>query len=364
LSILKLTKISPTFAGMKFVKLFLFSIIFVPFNFISQNNLIIFSESTQPIQIEYQNNLFPKNFQTDIKITNIIENPISIRIKFANPDIQKIDTTLFLFHPTKPVQNMDIIYLILSDNKTLKYLATLPSSNLKPDIPEIDTSIQVKTKEEKSIQKIIFFNDSNSVCIENIDSSEFSKAMQYIYSTPNQDRKIVHIEQFIKHNCFSPKQAESIIEAVPFEVEKVKIMKSLIPKITSVFDLTHWKDFLKYDIAKQTFIEYYNDYLTKLNTQPLLNDSIQNVYLNKVNQLDSDYEKTKFLKTIFSHYSITFNQLKSFITSLQHDQYKEELLKCTFYSLKNKNDFEKTFQLLQFSETKKRLNQFYEQQKK
>jgi len=80
--------------------------------------------------------------------------------------------------------------------------------------------------------------------------------------------------------------------------------------------------------------------------------------------LDSDYEKTQFLKKILSHYCITFNQLKSFITSLQHDQYKEELLKCAYYAMQQKSDFEKTFQWLQFPETKKRLNQFYEQHKK
>lgn len=343
--------------------LFFIYILFSPLFFLSQNNLIIFSENIRDFQINYQNKIYPNKAQTDVKITQITDNPVSIKIIFSNQNLKPIDTTLYLFHPSKPIQNQDIIYLLSKDNKTLRYLTTLPSSDIKPLIPEIDTSIVVRTKEEKSIQKIIFLNDSNAVCLNPIDSADFNKAIQHIIKTPNVDRKIVLIEQFIKHNCFNPFQAQTIIEQVPFEVEKLKISKMLVPRLTNVFNLWHWKDFQKYPTAQQSFTEFYSDFLYNLKKRPALNDSLLQITIQSLSNTDNDLSKSVQIQTILSHYSIQLNQLESFVNTLKHDQYKEEILKYAFYNLNNKNDFMKAIQFVNFNETKQRLKNYYEQKK-
>ncbi len=330
----------------------------------SQNNFIIFTENTEPIQLQYQGKLHPNLPQTDIKLTQIIGNFIKIKILFQNTNIPSIDTILYLYHPSKPVQNQDIIYVIQKDNKTIKYLNTLPSSAIQPIIPEIDTSIQIKTREEKTIQKIIFDNDSNVLCIDFIDTSDFHKALKHIQSTPNQDRKIVLIEHFIVHNCFNQKQALSIVEQVPFEVEKLKVMKTLLPKLTDVFDLSYWKNFLKYPTAQERFEEYYQQYLHSLKNKPGLGDSLLQILSVKIANIDNDISITKELRVILSHYSINMQHLEKIMAHINHDQYKEEVLKCAYFSLINKNDLEKTLNFVQFNETKTRLKTFYEKQNK
>ncbi|GIV28163.1 MAG: hypothetical protein KatS3mg027_1977 [Bacteroidia bacterium] len=42
------------------------------------------------------------------------------------------------------------------------------------------------------------------------------------------------------------------------------------------------------------------------------------------------------MKIIFSHYTITIHQLSTLIHLLQHDQTKEDALKKSYYSLKDK----------------------------
>ena len=48
---------------------------------------------------------------------------------------------------------------------------------------------------------------------------------------------------------------------------------------------------------------------------------------------------------------------------LKHDQHKEELLKCAYYALKDKKEFETLIELVHFKETKNRLKLFYDKQK-
>lgn len=331
---------------------------------LSQNNFIIFTESTEAFQIEYQGKLYPAQPQSDIKLTKITENPIRFSILFSNPQYPRIDTVLYLYYPTKPIQNMDVLYLLSKDNTTIRYLATLPSSDIRPVIPEIDTSIQVKTKEEKTIQKIIFLNDTNNLCLIAIDTADFNKALRHIQKTPNQDRKIVLIEQFIKHNCFNQYQAQVLIEQVPFEVEKLKIMKQLIPKLTNVFGAEHLKEYFQYPVAQQSYTEYYQEYLNTLKNKPVLNDSLLQIYLQKFQLSDNDQVLLQELKTLLSHFSVSFQHLEKLIKTIKHDQYKEEALKCAYYPLFPKNGFEKLIELVEFKETKNRLKLFYDQQQK
>jgi hypothetical protein len=346
-------------------KLFTFILIsiFELSNIFSQNNLIIFSESAEPFQIEYQGKLYPLYPQADVKLTQITDNPVHLKILFSKKNISPIDTNLYLFHPLKPIDNQDILYVILKNNKTIKYLATLPSSNIKPIIPEIDTSIQVKTKEEKTIQKIIFLNDSNAVCIQPIDTADFNRVIKHISKTPNADRKIVLLEHFIKHNCFSPSQALVIIEQIPFEVEKLKLIKQLLPKITDVFDLWFLKDYLKYTIAQQSYTEYYNQYLSSLKNNPILSDSLFQISISFLKSTEDDILKLKYLRILLSHYSANTKTIEKWMNYLRHDQHKEELLKCAYYVLKDKQEFETLIGLVHFKETKNRLKLFYDKQK-
>ncbi|RME16494.1 MAG: DUF4476 domain-containing protein [Bacteroidetes bacterium] len=348
---------------MNFKNTYFFCILF--FNaLLSQNNLVIFSESTEPFQIQYQQKIFPEKPQSDIKITQITDTTVKIKIIFANKKYKDIDTTLYLYISSKPLKNQDIIYHIIKNNSLVKYLATLPSSDFRPVIPEIDTSAVVKTKEEKSIQKIIFLNDTATLCLQPTDTSDFNKAILFIQKTPNVDRKMYYIENFIKHNCFNQQQAQLVMEQVPFEVEKLKITKLLIPKITNVFDLWNFKDNLKNPIARQSFIEYYTQHLNNLQNLPSLNDSLMQYVTQQLSSFSNDQAKINFLKTIFSHYSLSLPQLETLISTIRHDQSKEELLKCAYYSLKDKTDFIKATSLLQFNESRQRLKNFYEQQKK
>ena len=328
----------------------------------SQNNFILFTESTEPFQIKYQGKLYPPQPQSDVKLTKITENPIRLSILFCNQKYPRIDTLLYLYYPTKPIQNMDVLYLLSKDNKTIRYLATLPSSDIRPLIPEIDTSIQVKTKEEKTIQKIIFLNDTNNLCLLAINTTDFNKTLHYIQKTPNQDRKIVLIEQFINHNCFNQLQAQALIEQIPFEVEKLKIMKQLIPKLTNVFGIEHFKEYLKYPLAQQSYIEYYQQYLNTLKNKPILNDSWLQIYLQKLQSIDNDQTLLNELKILLSHFSISSQPLETLLKNIKHDQNKEDALKCAYYSLLYKKDFEKLLELVEFKETKNRLKSFYAQQ--
>lgn len=330
----------------------------------AQNNLIIFTESTEPIQIEYNEKVYPARAQTDVEINNIKEHAVKVKIIFAQKNIPSIDTLLFLYHPTKSISYQDVIYYVTRDNKNIKYLATLPSSDLMPVIPEVDTSIQVKSREEKGIQKIIFFNDSNSVCLNAIDTMDFRRALSYIDKTPNQDRKIVLIEQLIKHNCLNATQSQMLIERVPFEVERLKIMKLIIYKNTDVFDLWKWKEYLKYPIAQQSFIEYYDSYLNNLKNKPLLDDSTLKALLSQWEKIKEDVFIQKQIRIVLSHYSVQLSHIELMIKYLHHDQDKEDVLKCAYYSLRDKTAFEKAIQLLQFKESQIRLKQYYEQQKK
>ncbi len=249
---------------------FLLVVFFTCIKCLSQNNLIIFTESAEAIQIEYQGKIYPNIPQSDVKITKINEHAVSIKIIFPNKNIRSIDTTLFLYHPSKPIENQDVLYVIQKDNKTIKYLAVLPSSDIQPIIPEIDTTIQVKTREERTVQKIIFLNDSNTQPIKPIDTSDFNMVIKHIDKTPNQDRKIILIEEFIKHNYFSIQQAQNIIERVPFEVERLKIMKMLLSKLVDIFGLEHWQEYFKSSITKESYMEYYQQRLYSLNSKSLL----------------------------------------------------------------------------------------------
>lgn len=333
------------------------------FQSFTQNNLIIFSEDAQSFQIEYKNQLFPPIPQTDVKLTRITENPVHLKIIFSNLSLPPLDTTLYLYHPSKPIQNQDIIYLITCHPGNIKYLATLPSSDLKPIIPIIDTSIVVKSREEKNIQKIIFLNNTLTKCLVPIDTFDFNKAINYIHQTPNIEQKMVLLEQFIQHNCFNSSQAHSIIEQIPFEVEKLRVMKQLLPKLTSVFNLEHWKDYLRYNTAQQSYIEYYSSYLHSLNTNPVIDDSLFSQILLQVQSINDERTKTNTIKIYLSHYSITFNQLIDLIKLLSHDNSREDILKCAYYSLLQKKDFLKTIDYIQFNETKQRLKFFYDKQK-
>lgn len=331
-------------------------------NFIAQNNLIIFSENSELFQVEYQQKIIPPVPQTDIKLTQITDNPAHIKIIFKDPSLKPIDTTIYLFHPSKPLQNQDVIYLIQKNNRTLRYLATLPSSDLKPAIPEIDTSIVVKTKEEKNIQKIIFFNDSTASCLNPADTADFSKAMKYIQQNPNADRKIVLMEQFIRHNCFNKLQAQAVIEQIPFEVERLKIMKQILSRLTNVFNCIDFKNFLKYPTAQESFTQYYTGYLLNLHNFPLLTDSLLNAALQLASKINDEHARIQHIQVILSHYSIQFNHLEKILNLFYHDQSKEDVLKCAYYSLKNKSDFLKSLKFLQFNETQNRIKNFYEQQ--
>lgn len=329
------------------------------YNFYSQNNLILFSETSENFKVEYQSKIYPDYPQTDVRINHIYDNPVKIKILFDRRP--PIDTLLYLYYPSKPIQNQDVIYLI-TKNHQLKYLTTTSSANLKPFIPEINTNLQVKTKQEKNIQKIIYQNDSIHPCTYNIDTADFNKVINFIQSNPNVDRKIFFIEKFIKHNCFSQNEAIIILNEIPFEVEKLKIMKELLPKLNNVFDLWYWDDYLKSSIARQSFSEYYQSYLKSIAQYPILKDSLLNILHSKLKVLDNDYFILEETKIILSHYSINYHQLKEIVHYFKHDQFKEQFLQYAFYALNNKKDFEKALDLVNYEDTKKRLKYYYEKQ--
>ncbi len=345
-------------------RLFFFTFCYAVRFIYPQNNLIIFSESTDFFQAEYKNKIIPDIPQTDLKITGINTSTVSIKIIFANKNLTVIDTIVSLYHLDKPTDHQDIIYSIQKDNKTIRYLASLPSSDIKPIIPELDTSIVVKTREEKTIQQIIFLNDSNQICLTSIDSADFTKVLKYIDHTPNIDRKIVLIENFLKYNCLNTQQAEAIIERAPFEVERLKIIKQIFFKLTTVFELNKWKDYLKTAVAEQSFLDAYAQFLLDLKNNPSITDSLLQVVYQKLQAKNNDFDKINELKILFSHFSVSIHSLEKLISLLQHDQHKVEILKMAYYTLPNKSDFPKTYGFVHFNESKEQLKQFYEKQKK
>ncbi len=333
----------------------LFSVLFA-FYSKAQNNLIFFTNNGTLFTVQIKNKFNYSVPQADVKITNLDSSRYKVKIQFTDSNLNPIDTTLALFYPTKPIKNQDIIYLVNTLPKTsVRYLATLPSSDVKLVIPEPDTSIQVKTRHERTVQQIIFLNDTNSLCASIIDSTSFATAIQHITSTVNADRKIVLTEEFIKHNCFSSSQASVIIELIPFEVEKLKIMKALLKKLDNVFVASDWADYLKYEASQKIYKIYYDNYIKMLSFHNGV-DSIE--YSKKIIQIKSEtdeFRKSKIMFYIASHYSLKAVQVRELMSLLNHDKNKESFIKAAYFATTDKKNLYHCLSVIQFSEVQTRI---------
>ncbi|GIV28164.1 MAG: hypothetical protein KatS3mg027_1978 [Bacteroidia bacterium] len=119
-----------------------------------------------------------------------------------------------------------------------------------------------------------------------MDTADFYKVFKHLEGIPNVDRRIVLMEQFIKHNCFNPTQAQNLLELVPFEVERLKIAKQLLPKLNNVFELENWNFLFKKQcrttnifrtLSKLSFLIYL--------IIPTLPDSVLNNFITQIKKL-------------------------------------------------------------------------------
>lgn len=344
----------------------------------SQNNLRLYTGSGELFTVRAGDSVINKKPDVDVLIENISDDSLTVKIEFENKLSKQ--TTLYLLEKKKVVKNKEFKYLVSIHNNKIKIsfagtedILPLPSP-LVPIKPVVDTSYKLRNNilghycELKEGKSLYFNNIPKTGDCHTPMPHVYLKYINMLMSrAQTEDDKFSIAENTCKNNCLSVSQLNKILPYIPYEIEKLKLIRMAYFNITDKGHRIKLDSTLKLESSKkelQSFFANANDY--KLKSGISCTVSATETEINKFNEklsvYSNDAERFEAFKKMYVDLCYNTAQVKVILTPFIHDREKLEAAKLLYYHCIDKDNFMSLVDVFSYNTTVADLNDFVSKQ--
>ncbi|MBI2721817.1 MAG: DUF4476 domain-containing protein [Bacteroidetes bacterium] len=344
----------------------------------AQNNLRLISENGRLFKAYANNKVLNEKPEASILVENIKEDTLVIRVEFEDKEIA--EGTLYFLEKRNKVAHKEFNYLLDNKHNKVKFtftgmypIITLPEP-LVPVKPVVDTSYKLRNNLlghycELKEGKALYFNNipSKGDCKTPMPKIYLTYYTNLVKRAQTEDDKYAIAENTCRNNCISVSQLNKILALVPYELEKLKLIRTAYYHITDKKNKSQLDSSFKLESSKKEL----NGFLTTADEtkQQLVNctksspDNVIGLFCEKLSVYANDAERYQIFKKTYADYCYSTAQVKQVLKTFIHDREKLDAAKALYYYCTEKEKFEDLSESFSYNTTTADLKDFVSKQK-
>jgi hypothetical protein len=341
------------------------------------NTLVVFSADGSPITL----------YVNDIKInsspqSNIKAFDISFGWQYLKIELTK-DGKIVQFQDSVKIKqgekfnNREYTFSLVNTDKGLKLkfisiteisgpkMIEIPEAPKEKD-PNIDNSKYGIVYRAKNNKPDFFenYNADTQNCDTSLTDYDVEYAVRLFKKVNDKEALTRYITKVIANNCYTTKQAFTILDNLTLEMDRLNISKMAYYHLSDKENAKILENLFKYLSIKESYQNFLKE-ISDVEKQKALNcktaipdAKFQTIYL-KVKSTPYDYEKIKEVKKQLVGNCLNTKQLVKLSDFFHHDREKLELFKHAYFVTVDKENFLSLENELQFQESKTDFSNFY-----
>jgi hypothetical protein len=356
-----------------FVLLFILTCI----TFDAQNKLHLFSGSGETFIAFADNTIINEIPQASILSKNIFEDTVQIKISVSDKEI--INETIYLLDKKKTVSGKEFSYRI--EKKKDKYNLIFSGINdikafpepLVPLKPVIDTSFKYKNN---VLENYCELKNGKPVYFNNLPAGECEKAMPQSYmnylsvlmkKAQTDDDKFLIAENTAKNNCLSVSQFNKILTYIPYELEKLKLLRAGYFNLIDKHNRKNIDSSFKMESSKRELVSFFKnaeDYKESKNAgcTSSSGDDIIGLFSERLSVYNNDNERFSVFKKQYQDYCYNTEQVKKILALFIHDRERLDTAKLLYFYCTDKEKFSKLNESFSYTTSFAELQDFIKKQ--
>lgn len=343
----------------------------------SQNNLRVFSKDGARFNVYVDDTVINIKYQSEVLITEILTDTLRIKIGFENKS--KAEATLYLLEKGKAVNNKEFNYLIETKSNKTRFVFTglypiiATPDPIVPVKPVVDTSYKLRNNLlghycELKEGKILFFNNLPAKnCVMPMPAKYIEYLNFLIKRAQTEDDKYSIAENTCMNNCISVSQLNRVLVFIPYEIEKIKLIKTAYPHITDKNNKRGLDSTFKLESSKNELASF----LKNANENTFVNVDCKNAspeeeiakLLNNLTAYSNDAAKFDLIKKNVSAFCYTSKHIETILNSFIHDREKLDVAKLLYFYCVDKDNFLSIIGVFAYNTTTAELKDFVGKQK-
>jgi hypothetical protein len=354
-------------------------IIFVLISYLSfsqENTLVVFSAEGMSFNLFVNGEKINQTPQSNIKAFEIsfgwqqlkiemIENEklISFSDSIKIKQGEKFNNREYTFALIKSEKGYELKFISISDISAPKNLY-IPEAPKEKD-PNIDNSKYGIVYRAKNNKPDFFenYNSETQECDTSLTDHDVEYAVRLFKKTNDKEALTRYITKVITNNCYTAKQAYTILDNLTLEMDRLNISKIAFYHLSDKQNAKQLENLFKYQSLKESFQTFLKE-LSETEMQKSLQcknaiaePKFQTIY-NKIKSTPYDYEKLKEAKKHLVNNCMSSQQIKKISDFFHHDREKLELFKFSYYIITDKDAYQSLQNELQFQESKTDFSNF------
>jgi hypothetical protein len=345
-----------------------------------QNNLRIYSGEGE-VFIAYMNGAaLNEKPEANLLIANIKQDTVKIKIEFNNG--ASGEGVLYLLEKGKPVKNREFNYLLVKkDNKIAFSFAGTHSIIRLPDPlvpikPVVDTSYKLRDNvlghycELKNARPSYFNNiPVNDECTISMPEVYMNYMNLLMGRAQNEDDKFLIAYNTCQNNCVSVSQLNRILVYIPYEIEKLKLIKEAYFHVSNRSSAGKLDSTMKLESTKKELKEFLKiaesgKVKTGINCSVASSESALSEMCSTLSVFSNDSERFQQFKKIYGNNCYSANQVKLVLSQFIHDREKLDAAKMLYYYCTEKSNFTSISLVFSYNSSVADLQDFVNKQKK
>lgn len=335
----------------------LFALFFITTIAVSQNDLIIFSSNAGPFNVKINGMTTDAQMRQEFRINGLKKDTFDLVISTQNDNLS-LNRTIYLLEKGRPVFNREFVYSLELNKETKKLkLVFVDAFNAKPlpdpllpEKPAEDTTYKWRnnvfgTLFELQEGRAIFYNNlSKEGCKEGMSETNLNYGLAYIGRMKADFEKYDHAKEIVKNNCLTCAQLASLIKSLPYELDKLKLVKDAYVNLVDQKELKSVSTCFRFESSKKEFGDMVADPKSMIPQQNKIvctkaeKDSVVQQLALTIKLFSTDDEKFKFIKEKGSTFCYTSIQFKSVLQLFIHDREKLDLIKLFYNNITDKEN--------------------------
>lgn len=344
-----------------------------------QNNLNVVNLKGELFKVYVNGQQFNSVSQAGVSIQNIKTDKVSIKIELDTK--QSVENIIYLLDKGRPVNNKEFNYTIETvKGKTIlvfggiSEILPLPDP-LIPAPPVIDTTSKYRNNVlghycELKDSKPIYFNNipKTGACAAPMPLAYLNYLNLLMVKAQSDDDKYLIAENTCNNNCISVSQLNKILSYIPYELEKLKLVRIAYFHLTDNYNKNNLDSAFKLEASKSelgTFFKNSEDY--KIKTGASCKESSAeneiNALVDKLSIYNNDSERFAVFKKSYADYCYTSQHIKTILSKFIHDREKLDAGKLLYFHCIDKDKFTEIADVFSYNTSIAELNEFVAKQK-
>lgn len=353
-------------------------LICLSFTCFAQNNLRLSSKEGMRFTIYISDTLVNKKPQAEILVKNVDADTLKIKVELENKQIAT--PTLYLLEKGKPVTNKEFNYALETKNDKIKFeftgsyeILALPDP-LVPKKPVVDTSYKLRNNMyghycELKEGKVLYFNNLPAEeCVVPMPTAYVGYMNFLMKRAQTEDDKYSVAENTCRNNCISVMQLNRILFHIPYEIEKLKLIKTAYYHITDKNNKSQLDSTFKLESSKKELASFFknaeeNKPKTGAKCTTASTDEEISKLISSLVVYTNDDAKFDQLKKTYTLYCYSVEDVKLILKNFIHDREKLDIAKLLYFYCVDKDKFMDISEAFSYNTTVADLKDFTGKQK-